>query len=179
MLQLGSQSVRRQERGAIVGGRMTEKGQGGGKWVETFELHEITSLPTFHTPKSRKRTGTYPACVLGVWLHCQHHDQLVFQAQLEGWLTGVASIFLHFGIYCNFNIIFNLVLWPICCRNLHRQPLHQSTHLVEMLLLVELVFDMFVISMEQQSFEKPYVTLPKSANWAYKLLNKTLPLACR
>ena len=48
-----------------------------------------------------------------------------------------------------------------------------------MLLLVELVFDMFVISMEEQSFEKPYVTLPNSANWAYKLLNKTLPLACR
>ncbi len=27
----------------IVGGGMTEKGQGGGNLVETFELHEITS----------------------------------------------------------------------------------------------------------------------------------------
>jgi hypothetical protein len=32
-------------------------------------------------------------------------------------------------------------------------------------LLVELVFDIYVTSMELQSFEKPYVTLLNSANW--------------
>jgi len=71
-------------RGAIVGDRMTEKGRGVGKWVETFELHKITSLPTFCAPKSFERNGTYPACILGVWLRCQRHDQLVFRAQYEG-----------------------------------------------------------------------------------------------
>jgi len=34
---------------------MTEKGQGGGDLVETFELHEITSLPYFRTPRSSER----------------------------------------------------------------------------------------------------------------------------
>ena len=41
-------------RGAIVGDRMTEKGRGVGKWVETFELHKITSLPTFVHPRASK-----------------------------------------------------------------------------------------------------------------------------
>ncbi len=94
--------------GTIVGDRMTEKGRGGGDLVETFELHKITSLPYFRTPKSRERTGTYSTCVLSVWLHCQRHGQLVFQAQSEGWLTGVTSIFSYLGIFCNFNIIFTL-----------------------------------------------------------------------
>ena len=75
---------RRQERGTIVGDRMTEKGRGGGDLVETFELHEITSLPYFRAPRSSERTGTYSACVLGVRLRCQRHDQLVFRAQSEG-----------------------------------------------------------------------------------------------
>jgi hypothetical protein len=34
----------------IVGDRMTEKGRGGGDLVETFELYEITSLPTSAHP---------------------------------------------------------------------------------------------------------------------------------
>jgi hypothetical protein len=63
---------------------MTEKGRGGGDLVETFELHEITSLPYFHAPRSSERTGSYSACVLGVRLRCQRHDQLVFRAQSEG-----------------------------------------------------------------------------------------------
>ena len=71
-------------RGMIVGDRMTEKGRGGGNLVETFELHEITSLPYFCTPRSTKKTGTYFACVLGVRLLCQRHGQLVFWAQSEG-----------------------------------------------------------------------------------------------
>jgi hypothetical protein len=75
---------RRQERGTIVGDRMTEKGQGGGDLVEKFELHEITSLPYFCTPRSSERTGTYSACVLGFRLCCQLHDQLVFRAKSEG-----------------------------------------------------------------------------------------------
>ena len=155
---------RRQERGRIVGDRMTEKSRGGGKWVETFEN---TPLPTFHAPKSCGRTGTYSACILGVRLCCQRHDQLMFRAQSEGRLTWVSSIFSHVWIFCNFNIIFNLDVGPICCRNFHRQPLHQSTRLVEKLLLVELVFEVCVISMELQSFENPYVTLLKSANRVY------------
>ncbi len=52
--------------------------------METFELHGITSLPNFRAPKSSERTGTYSACVLGVRLRCQRHDQFVFRAQLEG-----------------------------------------------------------------------------------------------
>jgi hypothetical protein len=35
-----------------------------------------------------------------------------------------------------------------------------------MRLLVELVFEIYVFSMELQSFEKPYGTLLNSANWA-------------
>ena len=83
-LMLDSKGGRRQERGVIVGDRMTEKGRGGGDLVETFELHEIISLPNFCAPKSSERTGTYSTCVLGVRLRCQRHDQLVFRAQLEG-----------------------------------------------------------------------------------------------
>jgi hypothetical protein len=147
-----------------VGDRITEKCQGEGDLVETFELHEITSLPNFRTPKSSERTGTYSACILGVLLRCQRHDQLVARAQSEGRLTWGSSIFSHFEIYPNFNINFNRVVGPICRRNLHRQPLHLSTHLVKTRLLVELVFDIYVISMELQSFEKPYVTLLNSAN---------------
>ncbi len=66
---------------------MTEKcqaGRGEGDLVETFELHEITSLPNFRKPKSSERTGTYSACILGVLLRCQRHDQLVARAQSEG-----------------------------------------------------------------------------------------------
>jgi hypothetical protein len=64
---------------------MTEKGRGGGDLVETFELHAITSLlPYFRAPRSSERTGTYSACVLGVRLRCQRHDQLVFRAKSEG-----------------------------------------------------------------------------------------------
>ncbi len=105
------------------------------------ELHEITSLPNFHKPKSSEKTGTYSACILGVLLCCQRHDQLMVVAQSEGWLAGVLSIFSYFGIFCNFNIIFNHVVGPICRRILHKQPLHHSTRLVETLLLVELVFE--------------------------------------
>jgi hypothetical protein len=63
---------------------MTEKGRGGGDLVETFDLHEITSLPNFRAPKSSERTGNYYASILGVQLRCQRHDQFVFRAQLEG-----------------------------------------------------------------------------------------------
>ena len=61
----------------IVGDRMTEIGRGGGDLVETIELHEITSLPYFHAPRSSERAGTYSACLLGVRLRCQRHGQLV------------------------------------------------------------------------------------------------------
>ena len=63
---------------------MTEKGRGGGDLVETFELHKNTSLPYFRAPMSSERTGTYSACVLGVRLRCQRHDQLLFWAKSEG-----------------------------------------------------------------------------------------------
>jgi hypothetical protein len=62
----------------------TQKGRGGGDLVETFELNKITSLPYFRTPRSSEWTGTYSACVLGVRLRCQRHDQLVFRAKSEG-----------------------------------------------------------------------------------------------
>ncbi len=122
--------------------------------MKTFELHEITSLPNFRKPKNSKWTGTYSACILGVLLHCQRHDQLVARAQSEACLTWGSSIFSDFGIYRNFNLNFNLVVGPISHRNLHRQPLYHSTRLVKTHLLVELVFDKYVISMELRSFEK-------------------------
>jgi hypothetical protein len=50
-------------------------------------------------------------------------------------LTGVSSIFSYFGIFCNFNIIFNLVVGPICRKNLLRQPLHHLTRLVKTCLI--------------------------------------------
>ncbi len=80
---------RRQERGEIVGDRITEKGRGGGDLVETFDLHKITSLPNLHAPKSSERTRTYSACVLSVLLRCQRHGQIMFRSQSEGRLTGV------------------------------------------------------------------------------------------
>jgi hypothetical protein len=40
---------------------MTEKGRGGGDLVETFELHEITSLPYFRAPMSYQ--------VMGIWIY--------------------------------------------------------------------------------------------------------------
>ena len=48
-----------------MGDRTTEKGQGGGDLVETFELHEITPLPTFHAPKSSDRNllHMHPGCL--------------------------------------------------------------------------------------------------------------------
>jgi hypothetical protein len=56
----------RQERGTIVGVRMTEKGRGGGDLVETFELQEITSLPFFlRTQEQRKDQNLFrmrPGC---------------------------------------------------------------------------------------------------------------------
>jgi hypothetical protein len=107
-----------------VGDRMTEKGRGGGDLVETFELHEITSLPYLCAPRSSERTGTYSACILGVLLRCQRHDELVFWTKLERWLTGGYSIFLYLGNCCYFNIIFNINVGLLYCgRNLHRQPL--------------------------------------------------------
>jgi hypothetical protein len=121
---------RRQERGTIAWDRMTEHGWGGDYLMDTFELHKITSLPYFRAPRSSESTGTYSACVLGVRLRCQCHGQLVFQAQSEGWLTGVLSIFLHLGIVCNFNILFNFVVEPTHRRNLHKQPLHHLMCLV-------------------------------------------------
>ncbi len=68
------------------------------------------------------------------------------------------SIFSYFGICCNFNIIFNCVVGPICGRNLHRQPLYHSTLLVETRLMIELDFYIYEFSMELRSFEKPYVS---------------------
>jgi hypothetical protein len=119
-----------QERGAIVGGRMTEKGRGEGDLVETFELlHEITSLPYFRAPRSSERAGTYSACILGVWLRCQRHGQRV-PGPIGGVIDwGLVNLFI-IGFFCNFNIIFNHVVGPICRRNLHRQPLHHLTCLV-------------------------------------------------
>ena len=45
--------------GAVVRVRMTEKGRDKGDLAETFELHELTSSPYFHAPRSSERTGTY------------------------------------------------------------------------------------------------------------------------
>jgi hypothetical protein len=105
----------------IVGGGGDKRGgqlwgwddRKGSRCVETFELHD---LATFHAPQSSKRTGIYSgiysACILSVRLHYQRHNQLVFWVQLEGWLTGVSSVLSYFGIFCNFNIIFDPVVQP-------------------------------------------------------------------
>ncbi len=97
-------------------------------------------------------------------------------------MTGVSSIFSYLGIFCNFNKIFNLVVGPICRRNLHRQPLHHLTRLVEMPLMIELDFEINVFSVELRSFEKPYVALLNLANTAYKqslcLRLSVLPRTC-
>ena len=130
-----------------------------------FFLDDFNSGPP---TKSSERTGIYSACILGVLLRCQRHDQLVVGAQSETWLTGVSSIFSYLGIFCNFNIIFNLVVGPICRRNLHRQPLHHSTRLVETRLMIELDLYIYLFSMELRSFEKPYAALLNSSNRAYK-----------
>ena len=59
-------------------------------------------------------------------------------------LPGVSPIFLHLGTFCNFNIIFNLVVGLMCA-------LHQLTCLVKTLLLIELVFEIYVNSIKLQS----------------------------
>ncbi len=67
--------------------------------VETFELHKITSLPYFRAPRSSERTGTYSSCVLGVWLRCQRHDQLVFRAKSEGVIDrGLVNLFIFWDL---------------------------------------------------------------------------------
>ena len=58
--------------------------------METFELHQITSLPNFRELKSSKRTGTYSTCILGVLLRCQRHDELV--ASGKGPIGGVIDM---------------------------------------------------------------------------------------
>jgi len=44
-------------------------------------------------------------------------------------------------------------------KNLHRQPLYHSTHLVKtrLMMMIELDLYIYVFSMELRSFEKPYV----------------------
>ncbi len=76
-----SLGMRRGESGAIWVDRTTDKGQGGGDLVKILELHKIASKPSFRSPQSSKRAGTYSTCIQGVRLRYPHHDQLVFWAQ--------------------------------------------------------------------------------------------------
>ncbi len=62
--------------------------------------------------------------------------------------------------------MFDPVVAPISLRNLHRHPLYHSTRLVKTRLMIELDFYIYVFSMELRSFEKPYVALLNSSNWA-------------
>ncbi len=78
-------------------------------------------------------------------------------------MTMVLSVFSVLGIFSNFNIIINPVVAPICCRNLHRQPIYHSTHLDKIRLLVESYFETRVFSIELQSFEKALCTMLNSA----------------
>jgi hypothetical protein len=107
-----------------IGGWDDRYGRGGGNSVEILELHEIASKPIFRSPQSSKRAGTYSACILGVRLRYPRHDQLVFRAQSEAWMTMALSVFLVLEIFSIFNFIFDPVVAPKCCRNLHRQPVY-------------------------------------------------------
>jgi hypothetical protein len=78
-------------------------------------------------------------------------------------MTMVSSVFLVLGIFSNFNFICNPVIAPICCRNLHRQPVYNLMHHDKMCLLVELYFETCVFSIELQSFEKALCTMLNSA----------------
>jgi hypothetical protein len=69
-------------------------------------------------------------------------------------MTMASSVFLVLGIFSNFNFIFNPVVAPTCCRNLHRQPVYHLTRLDEMRLLVELYFETYVFSID---LKKHYV----------------------
>ena len=54
-------------------------------------------------------------------------------AQSEVWLTGVSSIFSHFGINCNFNIMSNLVVAPrVCSCCTHGRACHNPQHLLKL-----------------------------------------------
>jgi hypothetical protein len=57
---------------------------------------------------------------------------------------GVLVLHVLYGICCNFNIIFNRVIGPICRQNLHRQTLHHSTRLVKTRLMIELDFYIYI-----------------------------------
>jgi hypothetical protein len=70
-----------------LGWETTEEGHRGGNLVEFFELHEIDSRPTFRPPRSRRRTGTYSACVLGVGLRYRRHDELMMRARSDDELS--------------------------------------------------------------------------------------------
>ncbi len=137
----------RQERGTIVGVRMTEKGRGGGDLVETFELQEITSLPFFPcTQEQQKDRNLFrmrpwcPAALSAPW-----------SARVPGQIGGM----IDWGNCCNFNIIFNVVVGPICGRNLHRQPLSFDASRPDAL-MIELDF-LYMYFPWLRSFEKPYV----------------------
>ncbi len=44
----------------------------------SIDLHSIDSKSIFRPPQSGKRTGTYSACILGVWLRYRHHGKRVY-----------------------------------------------------------------------------------------------------
>ena len=74
--------------------------------------------------------------------------------------------------------MFDPVVAPISLRNLHRHPLYHSTRLVKTRLMIELDFYIYVFSMELRSFEKPYVALLNSSNWATGGPGYRSPMLC-
>jgi hypothetical protein len=63
-------------------------------------------------------------------------------------MTMALSVFLGLRKFSNFNFIFNPVIAPTCCRNLHGQPIYHLTCLNKTRLLVELYFETCVFSIE-------------------------------
>jgi hypothetical protein len=82
-----------------LGCEMTEEGHGGGDLVEFYELHKIDARLTFRPHRSRRRTGTYSACVLGVELRYRRHDELMMRARSDDELSVSKSVFSFFWIF--------------------------------------------------------------------------------
>jgi hypothetical protein len=80
-----------------LGCETPEEGHGRGNLVEFFELHEIDSRPTFRLPRSRRRTGTYSACVLGVGLRYWRHDSSWWGPdRMTSWVSASQSFHFFF-----------------------------------------------------------------------------------
>ncbi len=110
---------------SVWGGEDKREGEFGGiepqKRVEveliewrSLHIHTTNSKSSFCPSQSRKSTGTYSACILGVRLHCRRHGKHVYWLWKKGRLGVSCSVSLEGGFgQRNFYLDFSSVLLKI------------------------------------------------------------------